>query len=231
VTIRTIKVDGARVAYRVAGEGQAIVLIKNSKHPVDLPVAQLLVSNFRTLQIQPVGFGSSDRPAAYDFGSIDRQVLAVLDVEHVDTFIVWGFSQTAFMAALVARATDRAVALVAGGADLLGHPSDADMRRLEREPRLPVSSLEFWRTYRGYDWHHELRRMRQPMLIYLGTGDSRLKKIRRLEPMLRGFGCDYIEFDGLDHTTSGLSDGAGGGARTTAAITTWVESNVRPVDR
>lgn len=227
VTIRTVEVDGARVAYRVAGDGQAIVLIKNSKHPVDFPVAQLLASNFRTLQIQPIGFGASDRPARYDFGSIDRQVLTVLDAEHVDNFTVWGFSQTAFMAALVARATDRVLALIAGGANLLGYPSDADMRRLEREPRLPVSNLEFWRAYRRHDWHHELRRMRQPTLIYLGTLDPRLRKLRRLEPTLRGCGCDYLEFDGLDHTTSGLSDGAHG-ARTTSAITTWMTSNVQP---
>lgn len=226
MTVRTVEVDGARVAYRVAGDGPAIVLIKNSEHPVDFPVAQLLASNFRTLQIQPVGFGASDRPERYDFGSIDRQVLAVLDAEHVDNFVVWGFSQTAFMAALVARSTDRAVALIAGGADLLGHPSDADMRRLERERRLPVSSLEFWRAYRRYDWHYELRRMRQPTLIYLGTLDPRFKKLRRLEPALRGCGCDYLEFDGLDHTTSGLSDGADGGARTTSAITTWMKSNL-----
>lgn len=135
------------------------------------------------------------------------------------------------MAALIARATDRADALIAGGADLLGHPSDADMRRLEREPRLPVSNLELWRAYRRYDWHHELRRMRQPTLIYVGALDPRPKKLRRLEPTLRGCGCDYLEFDGLDHTTCGLTDGADGGARTTSTITTWIRSKVRPVDR
>lgn len=91
MTIRTVHVDGASVAYRVAGDGRAIVLIKNTKHPVDFPVAELLASNFRTLQIQPVGFGASDRPARYDFGSIDHQVLTMLDAEHVDNFIVWGF--------------------------------------------------------------------------------------------------------------------------------------------
>lgn len=228
MTIRTVEVDGARVAYRVAGDGQAVVLIKNNKRPLDFPVAQLLASSFRTFQIQPVGFGASDRPPHYDFGSIDRQVLAVLDAEHVDTFIVWGFSQTAFMAALVARATGRAVALIAGGAELLGHPSDADIRRLEREPRRPISNLEFWRSYRRYDWHHELRQMKQPTLIYLGTGDPRLKRLRQLEPVLRGCGCDYLEFDGLDHATSGLSDGAEGGPRTTSAIVAWIRGNVQP---
>jgi hypothetical protein len=224
---RSVDVDGARVAYRIAGEGPVVVLIKNSRHPVDFPVAQLLAGHYRTFQIHPVGFGASERPAGYDFGAIDRQVFAVLDHEGVGNFVVWGFSQTASMAALVARATTRAVALVAGGAELIGHPSDTEMRRLEREPRLPVASLEFWRAYRRYDWHHELRSMQQPRLVYLGTGDPRIRKLRRLAPTLRGCGCDYLEFDGLDHTTAGLSDGAAGGQRTTSAITDWLRANLK----
>lgn len=224
---RSVDVDGARVAYRTAGEGPVIVLMKNNKRPLDFPVAQLLAGHYRTFQLQPVGFGASDRPTSYDFGAIDRQVLAVLDHEGVGDFVVWGFSQTASMAALVARATTRAVALIAGGAELIGHPSDAEMRRLEREPRLPVPALEFWRAYRRYDWHHELRAMQQPTLVYLGTGDPRIRNLRRLAPTLRGCGCDYLEFDGLDHTTAGLSDGATGGQRTASAITDWLRANVK----
>jgi len=223
---RFVDVDGARVAYRVAGKGPAIVLIKNNRHPVDFPVAQLLAEHYRTIQVHPVGFGASDRPTHYDFGSIDRQVLAVLDQEGVDEFVVWGFSQTASMAALVARATSRAVAFIAGGAALIGHPSDAEMRRLEREPRLPVASLEFWRAVRRYDWHHELRAMRQPTLIYLGTDDPQIRKLRRLAPTFRGCGCDYLEFEGLDHSTSGLSDATAGGRLTTSAIADWLRANL-----
>lgn len=100
------------------------------------------------------------------------------------------------------------------------------MRRLEREPRLPVASLEFWRAYRRYDWHHELRMMQQPKLVYLGTGDPRIRKLRRLAPALRGCGCDYLEFDGLDHATSGFSDEATGGQRTTSAITACLRANL-----
>ncbi|HZX07976.1 alpha/beta fold hydrolase, partial [Kribbella sp.] len=67
-----------------------------------------LAERFRVFQLHPIGFGASDRPDVYDFGSIGEQVLAVLDHEGVDRFSVWGFSQTACMAAMVARSTDRA---------------------------------------------------------------------------------------------------------------------------
>jgi hypothetical protein len=64
--------------------------------------------------------------------------------------------------------------------------------------------------------------MEQPTLLYLGTDDSRIQALRRRVATLRECGCAYLEFEGLDHTTSGLSDGDDGGARTTSAITDWV---------
>ncbi len=220
-----VDVDGARVAYRVAGNGPAIVLIKNNRRPADFGVASLLTNHFRVVQVHPVGFGASDRPPTFAFGRIDTQVLAVMDQEHITDFVVWGFSQTASMAALVARATRRAVAFVAGGSPLIGNPSDATMRRLEREPRLPMASLEFWRAYREFDWHHELHVMPQPKLVYIGTADPSLSKLRSLEPVLRGCGCEYSEFDGLDHTTGGLSDESIGARTTATTVTNWLRSN------
>ncbi|MGD7706976.1 alpha/beta fold hydrolase [Microlunatus sp. Y2014] len=222
---RFVSIDRARVAYRAAGDGPAIVLISNNRRPLDLPVASLLAANFRTYQVHPVGFGASDRPDSYDFGSIHRQVLGVLDHEQVNEFVVWGFSQTACMAALVARATRRAVALVAGGYDLTGDPTDTMMRRMEREPRLPASNLSFWRAYCQYDWLHELKRMPQPKLIYLGTNDPRVTALRRQAPLLQECGCDYLEFDGLDHASSGLGDAGPAGQLTTSAIAHWLRSH------
>lgn len=73
--------------------------------------------------------------------------------------------------------------------------------------------------------------MQQPKLVYLGTDDPRIRKLRRLTPTLRGCGCDYLEFEGLDHTTSGFSDAAGGGHLTTSAITDWLQANIQRVAR
>ena len=152
-----VALHDARIAYRVSGTGPALVLMKNNRRPPDYPVAELLSRRFRVLQIHPVGFGASDRPEGYDFGSIGEQVLAVLDHEGIDRFAVWGFSQPAAMSAVVARSTGRAAALVMGGFPPIGSPTDGEMRRMEREPRLPRPPLEFWRHHRSYDWHHELR--------------------------------------------------------------------------
>ncbi|MFI7061918.1 alpha/beta fold hydrolase [Kribbella sp. NPDC050124] len=201
-----LSLDGARIAYRVSGDGPAIVLMRNNRRPVDLPVVADLSQRFRVLQIHPVGFGASDRPDEYDFGSIGDQVLAVCDHEGVDRFAVWGFSQTGAMAALVAHQTTRATALVMGGRPPIGSPTDAEMRRLEREPRLPHANLKFWRAYVAVDWHHVLRTLDAPTLIYIGTADKAINRLRRLRPVLEGIGCTYIEFNDLDHRSSGLDD-------------------------
>lgn len=84
-----LSLNGARIAYRVSGDGPAIVLMRNNRRPLDLPAVAELSRQFRVLQIHPVGFGASDRPDEYDFGSIGDQVLAVCDQEGVDRFAVW----------------------------------------------------------------------------------------------------------------------------------------------
>jgi len=202
---RYVTLHDARIAYRISGGGPAVVLMKNNRRPLDYPAAAVLSRRFRVVQVHPVGFGASDRPDDYDFGSIGEQVLAVLDHEGIDRFAVWGFSQPGAMAALVARHTTRAAALVMGGVTPIGFPTDAEMRRLEREPRLPHAALEFWRAYRAFDWHHELRTLTAARLIYTGTADKAIKRLRRLRPVLEGIGCTYLEFAPLDHPTSSLA--------------------------
>ncbi|MFF1816087.1 alpha/beta fold hydrolase [Kribbella sp. NPDC058245] len=202
--MRTVLHAGARVAYQVSGSGPALVLLKNNRQPRDFPAVSWLADRFRIVEVHPVGFGASDRPTTYDFGSIGAQVLTVLDHEGLDRFAVWGFSQTAAMAAMVARTTARATALVMGGLPPIGFPGDSEMRRLEREPRLPRPPLEFWRAYRAYDWHHELRTFVGTKVVYIGTADQAIRSLRRLRPVLEGIGCRYLEFEGLDHAGSSL---------------------------
>jgi pimeloyl-ACP methyl ester carboxylesterase len=209
---------GVRIAYRASGAGPALVLMKNNRRPPDYPVADLLSERFRVLQIHPVGFGASDRPEGYDFGSIGEQVLAVLDHEGIDRFAVWGFSQPAAMSAVAARSTGRAAALVMGGFPPIGSPTDGEMRRMAREPRLPRPPLEFWRHYRSYDWHHELRCFSGAKVVYMGTADPAIRRLRRLRPVLEGIGFAYLEFDGLTHATCGLGDPSASGRRVARAV-------------
>ncbi|WP_371405235.1 alpha/beta hydrolase [Kribbella sp. NBC_00662] len=209
---------GARIAYRASGSGPAVVLIKNNRRPPDLPIADWLAQRFRVLQIHPVGFGASDRPDEYDFGSIGDQVLTVLDHQGIDQFAVWGFSQPACMSAMAARSTDRATALVMGGVPPIGFPTEAEMGRMEREPRLPRPALEFWRSYRAHDWHHELRLYSGAKVAYLGTADPAIRRFRRLKPVLEGIGFTYLEFDGLTHSTCGLGDASADGRRVARTV-------------
>ena len=208
----------ARIAYRIGGHGPAIVLMKNNRRPLDYPVTEMLSERFTVVQLHPVGFGASDRPHDYDFGSIGEQVLAVLDHEGIDSFGVWGFSQPAEMSTIDARSTDRADALVMGGMPPIGSPTDGVMRRMEREPRLPKAALDFWRSYRSHDWHHELRCYAGTKVAYIGTADPAIRRLRRLKPALEGIGFSYLEFDGLDHSTCGLGDSSSDGRRVAQAV-------------
>ncbi|GAA1583203.1 alpha/beta hydrolase [Kribbella karoonensis] len=213
MTYRYVERAGARIAYRVSGSGAALVLLKNHRRPLHYAISAYLAERLRVFQVHPVGFGASDRPDGYDFGSIGEQVIAVLDREGVERFGVWGFSQTACMAAMVARSTERASALVMGGVPPIGILTDGEMRRLEREPRLPRPALEFWRAYRSYDWHHELRCYPGRRVAYMGTADPAIRRFRRLRTVLEGIGMTYLEFEGLTHSTCGLGDASSDGRR------------------
>jgi pimeloyl-ACP methyl ester carboxylesterase len=213
MTYQYVERAGSRIAYQVRGSGPALVLLKNNRRPPQYPVSDFLADRFRVFQLHPIGFGASDRPHVYDFGDIGSQVLTVLDHEGVDRFSVWGFSQTACMAAMVARSTDRAVGLAMGGVAPIGFPSDGEMRRMEREPRLPRAALEFWRDYRSHDWHHELRCYPGITVAYMGSADPAIRRFRRLRAVLGGIGVAYLEFEGLNHGTCGLGDASGDGRR------------------
>ncbi|MEV5967756.1 alpha/beta fold hydrolase [Kribbella sp. NPDC051952] len=222
---RYVELQGSRIAYRVQGDGPALVLLKNNRRPLDFQAAGQLADRFRVLQVHPVGFGASDRPLNYAFGSICEQVLTVLDHEGIDQFAVWGFSQTAAMAAIAATSTGRATALVMGGFAPIGFPSDGEMRRLEREPRLPKPPLEFWRSYRTYDWHHQLRCFAGTKIAYVGTADPAITRMRRLRPVLKGIGFTYLEYEGLDHSASSLGDSSDSGRRVTQEIAAYLHND------
>jgi pimeloyl-ACP methyl ester carboxylesterase len=219
-----VELRGARIAYRMQGDGPALVLLQNNRRPRDFPAAELLADRFRVLGVHPIGFGASDRPTDYDFGSIGEQVLAVLDHEGINEFAVWGFSQTAAMAAIAATSTGRATTLVMGGLPPIGFPTDGVMRRMEREPRLPKPPLEFWRSYRSYDWHHELRGFTGTKIVYVGTADKAIRKLRRLKPVLEGIGFTYLEFEGLDHAASSLGDSSDGARRVAQTVAGYLVS-------
>lgn len=197
--------DSHRIWYRVAGSGPALVLIRQNRVPADDRQLSLFADRYTALQVTPIGFGASERPADYrPPNGIAPQVLAVLDQEGIDRFAVWGYSQGAAMAAVVALATPRAVAMIAGGHPLIGEPTSGTLRRLDKEPRLPIGAHAFWHWYAAHDWDRELSAMACTKIVYFGSEDR--PTLRRRREQLIASGVDVYEFAGLDHQTcdSGL---------------------------
>ena len=78
----------------------------------DMIQAQVLSDRWRVIQIQPLRYGYSQRVAGYAGEVLADQVMAVLDHQRVDRFVVWGYSKGGAMAACIARGTPRTVGLV-----------------------------------------------------------------------------------------------------------------------
>ncbi|WP_179790316.1 alpha/beta fold hydrolase [Actinopolymorpha rutila] len=196
---------GHGISYRVVGSGPALVLVKPHGLPRIYDLMAPLSDRYTVIQIEPLGFGWSDRPSDYPLAGVHEQVLAVLNQEGVDSFVVWGYSQGGAMALAIAQATPRVTGMVAGGWSPMGAPTDAWMRRADREQQIPIASRAFWRWYRRFDWLDELAAMQCPKLVYAGSGDrprvSGPRGIPRARDALTQRGVTLMEFGGLDHRT------------------------------
>jgi hypothetical protein len=217
-----VRYAGHRISYRVVGHGMPLVLVKPHRDPAVYPQVRLLSDQYRVIQIEPLGFGRSDRPRDYPTTGLHEQVLAVLDNEDVDRFIVWGYSQGAAVAAAVAQATTRAVAMIAGGFSLIDQPTDAWMRRMDREESVPVAARTFWHWYKRFNWLHEMAAMDQAALVYAGREDrAQAPGVVRSQEALTACGVTVIQFDGLDHNACNREPALS--TRIAPAVTGWLD--------
>jgi pimeloyl-ACP methyl ester carboxylesterase len=168
-----------------------------------------------------LGFGGSQRPAVHP--EIHRQVLDVLDREGIGRFAVWGYSQGAAMAATVAVATDRVMALVAGGFSLLNRPTPARLDWLCENPRVPAAARAFWREFAAHDWWAELAALACPSLVYVGGADRQFASAaRRTRGWLLDHGTTVWELDGLDHR--GCDDEPHVSTLVVPRVTDWLDA-------
>jgi pimeloyl-ACP methyl ester carboxylesterase len=208
------------IAYRVDGDGETMVFIKQGRYPVESAQLRLLRDHMRVVQIEPLGFGGSQRPAVHP--EIHRQVLDVLDREGIGRFAVWGYSQGAAMAATVAVATDRVMALVAGGFSLLNRPIPARLDWLCENPRVPAAARAFWREFAAHDWCTELAELSCPTLMYVGGADRQFASaLRRTRRWLVDYGTTVWELDGLDHR--GCDDEPNVSTLVVPRVTAWLD--------
>lgn len=209
--VRHLDFDGHRLAYRVSGEGPALVVISLYRRREDMIQAQVLSDRWRVFQIQPLGYGYSERVAGYAGEALADQVMGVLDDHGVDRFVVWGYSKGGAMAACIARATPRTVGLVCGAYALLDHPTDARMRQMDRRLRPDHPSRTLWAWVKRFDWREEFRSLPCPSLLYWGSEDRHAPRLRRARELLGDpdlFGrqdIEFVEYPGLGHEAGGDS--------------------------
>jgi pimeloyl-ACP methyl ester carboxylesterase len=222
---RRLPFGGHGIAYRVAGHGPALVMVKPHRTPKDYPHVGVLDKRYRMIQIEPLGCGASERPREYSSYGLHEQVLAALDHERVDRFVVWGYSQGGAMAAVVAQASDRVVALVAGGYSLVDRPTDTHGARMGRDGRVPATHLAFWHGYKRYDWLQVLATMRCPRLVYVGGNDRAFAPgVRRTRELLMDRGVTVAEFEGLDHQTCNSEPAVS--SRIVPRVVEWLNSTI-----
>lgn len=204
-----IDFDGRRLAYRVTGTGPALVVLSLYRRRDDGVQAQVLSDRWQIYQIQPLGYGYSERVPGYAGEALVDQVVAVLDRHGVDRFVVWGHSKGGAMAACVARATPRTAGLVCGAYSLLDHPTDAAMRQMDRRLRPDHPSRALWAWVRQFDWRAELRAMACPAMLYWGSQDRHAPGLRRARKLLGapdllgGGDVEFVEYPGLGHEAGG----------------------------
>jgi pimeloyl-ACP methyl ester carboxylesterase len=223
---RHVIFDGHRIAYRMGGEGPAIVFLRQNHARLDSPPLRYLRQSYQVLQIDPLGHARSDRPPRYPAETLPDQVLSVLDHHDVDRFVVWGYSYGGALAAAVARATPRAVGLITAAFALLSPPSQAYMLRREREAPDNPGEM-FYRLFWALDWAPELAAMCCPKLIYFGGEDrgEQGRGLRRTREQLDALGVDIVELAGFDHRTLGDEDAAN---EVMCTVVDWLSHRIGP---
>jgi hypothetical protein len=196
---RYVDFDGHRLAYRMSGNGPALVVLNLYRRRQDMIQAGMLSATCQVFQVAPLGYGYSDRVPGYAGERLGEQVLRVLDHHGVDHFVVWGYSAGGAMTLCIAQSTRRAVGVVTGGFSP-SHLRPGLLRQLDRrlDPDHPSRSLWWW--FKEFDWTTELATMPCAQLFYWGSEDRQMaKQLRRLSGQLSLQAADFIEIAGLDH--------------------------------
>jgi pimeloyl-ACP methyl ester carboxylesterase len=192
--------DGHRLAYRIAGDGPAIVVLHLYRRREPLIHLRLLRDAYSVFEIAPLGYGRSDRVPGYANEALAAQVLSVLDHHDIDRFVVCGYSKGGAMALSVARQTPRAAGVVCGGYAPIGFLTDALMRRLDRRLAHDHPSRTLWPYVKSIDWETELASPRCSALFYWGSEDRQMARhLRRTREQFESKYINFMEFEGLDH--------------------------------
>lgn len=124
---------GFSIDYTVDGEGPPLVLVAgtllSAKHWQDVGYVAALARNWRVINVDPLGHGTSDTPHdadSYDAAGVAADLVAVLDAEGLDEATVWGYSRGGWLTCnLASRHPDRVQRIVVGGYAMHAHEEEA----------------------------------------------------------------------------------------------------------
>lgn len=124
---------GVRIYYEVTGQGRPLVLLHGAAGDGSLwshaGYVQDLERDHRLIILDWRGHGRSDKPhepAAYRSEVMASDVLAVVDVEGIDRFAVWGHSAGGWLAWMTAYLAPERVAAVISTGDADPSPATED---------------------------------------------------------------------------------------------------------
>lgn len=196
--------DGHRVAYRVAGDGPAVVVLNLYRRVEDMVQLRLLSNRWQVFEVAPLGFGRSDRVPGYAGEALPHQVGAVLDEHGVDRFVIWGFSAGGAMAACIARGAPRVAGLICGALAPFDFPTEGMLRQMDR--RLPPDSpsRSLWAWFKRFDRAQELSAMSIPRLLFWGSEDRQMaKRLRMASQRFDLQDVDFVEYPAVGHEVGG----------------------------
>jgi pimeloyl-ACP methyl ester carboxylesterase len=203
--------DGRRIEFEVHGDGPGLLLPQCNAPWRSFPDMLAERYRVRVVTASPRGYFGSTRegsPDAYTLTALRDDLLAAADAADLDTFIVWGYSLTAAVAAFLATTTTRVRALVAGGLPLIGSfPAlVARMKRLPAQPDVPhldwAANRALYRGLAALPTDELLSSLTCPRLCYWGSDDENMPVAMPLDQQrsaLLKAGFTVEEFPGLDH--------------------------------
>ena len=124
---KTANSEHGPIAYTVTGDadGQVIVLLpgfQSDQTGWSSRGYHELLSDYRVLNVDPIGHGRSATPhdeSAYTTDAVVGHVVSILDAEQVDSAHIWGFSRGGFIAGLCSElVAERCSSAIMGGTPL-----------------------------------------------------------------------------------------------------------------
>lgn len=141
--------DGVRLVYDVTGDGPALILLhgggggqtRRSWH--DQGYVERLRRDFTVITPDIRGHGSSDKPTAPEYYTIDKMcqdVLTLADIYDIEQFALWGFSFGGQIGRYLAARTNRVTRLIIIGSSF-GPAGGGDFGQFVQEFRAHWSPL------------------------------------------------------------------------------------------